>query len=158
MQKHILSVFSQNKPGVLSRIAGLLRRKLFQIDSLTVGRTQDPTISRFTIVVEGGSEDAHKTARALEKLIEVLKVEILPQDCITREIVIAKFQINTPKEEALLKTLEEDIFTKEISRKKNEIVLELIDNSNKLERFLDKVIASGIVVKDWVRSGVIALG
>jgi len=158
MKKYILSVFSQNKPGVLSRIAGLLRRKLFQIDSLTVGRTSIPNVSRFTIVIEGGVEDAHKTAHALEKLVEILSVKILPKNSITREIVLARFKIKNQEDEAFLHRAEKEILTKEISRKGNEIVLELVDTSHKLEAFLAKVEKKAeIEVLEWVRSGVIAM-
>ncbi len=157
MKKYVLSVFSQNKPGVLSRISGLLRRKLFQIDSLTVGRTSDPDISRFTIVIEGGVEEAHKTAQALEKLIEILSVKILPTDSITREIVLARVKLKNEKDEKFLHEAEKDILTKEISQSENEVVLELVDSSHRLEAFLKKIQEAGIEVREWVRSGVIAM-
>ena len=157
MKKHIIAVFSQNKPGVLSRIAGLLRRKLFQIDSLTVGKTSNPKISRFTIVIEGEEEDANKTALAVENLIEVLSVKILPKNSITREIILARFRIKNAQEAAFLHEAENDILTKEIARSKNEITLELIDTSRNLDSFLKKIKTAKIEIIEWVRSGVIAI-
>ena len=156
-QRHILSVSSQNKPGVLSRIAGLLRRKLFQIDSLTVGRTENPEISKFTIVIEGGVDDADKVAGLLKKLIEILSVKVLTSNCITREIVLARFCVHNDAEEKTLHKLEEGILTNEIERNGNEIVLELVDTSQRLEVFLKKIQNSKIQVVDWIRSGVIAM-
>lgn len=155
--RHILSVFSQNKPGVLSRIAGLLRRKLFQIDSLTVGRTSNPNISRFTIVIEGGIDDAEKIAKQLDKLVEIISIKVLPKDCIRREIVLARFRIHNPKEEELLHKMEENILSKEIEKSGNEVVIELVDTSQHLESFLERIQASEIEILDWVRSGVIAM-
>lgn len=155
--RHILSVFSQNKPGVLSRIAGLLRRKLFQIDSLTVGRTNNPHVSRFTIVIEGGADDAQKIANLLDKLIEILSVKVLPADCITREIVLARLRINNEAEAKLLHEIEEDILTKEIKKEKDEVIIELVDTSQRLESFLKKIKEAHIEILDWVRSGVIAM-
>ena len=157
MKKHIIAVFSQNKPGVLSRISGLLRRKLFQIDSLTVGKTSDPTVSRFTIVLEGGVESARKTALVLEKLVEVLSVKILPPESITREIVLARFRIRNQKEADFLHAAERDILTKEIVVSDDEVTLELVDTSRNLEGFLEKVEGEKIEVLEWVRSGVIAI-
>ncbi len=157
MKKHILSVFAQNRPGVLSRIAGLLRRKNFQIDSLTVGRTQDPKVSRFTIVIEGGSEGGRKTAKMIENLIEVLRVKIQPASCLTREIVLARFLVPTPQDEELLHKIEDNILTKELEKTGNKITLELIDTSDRLEHFLEQIEESNIEILKWVRSGVIAM-
>ncbi len=158
MGKYILAVFAQNKPGVLSRISGLLRRKLFQIDSLTVGRTSDPGISRFTIVIEGGVEEADKTARTIEKLVEVLSVEILPpEDSVLREIVLARFRLHNKAEEKLLYEAEKSVLAKEIAREGDTITVELVDSSYKLEAFLEKIQNSDIEILDWVRSGVIAM-
>jgi len=156
-KKYILSVFSQNRPGVLSRIAGLLRRKLFQIDSLTVGRTEKPDISRFTIVIEGGVDTAEKVSRMLENLVEVLSVEVLPKNSTTREIVLARFQINQEKDIQIIHDAEEGVLTKEISRKRDELVIELIDTSDRLEAFLRRLKKSKIIILEWVRSGVIAI-
>lgn len=157
MKKNILSVFAQNKPGVLSRISGLLRRKLFQIDSLTVGRTSNPEVSRFTIVIEGGVDDAQKIANLLEKLVEILSVKVLPTDSITREIVLARFRIKNEAEVQRLQQIEANILTKTIERHTNEIVVELIDTSQHLETFLQKIKESKIEIIDWIRSGVIAM-
>ncbi len=157
MKRYILSVLAQNKPGVLSRISGLLRRKLFQIDSLTVGRTSDDKVSRFTIVILGGVESAEKTARMLENLVEILSVKILPENSLTREIVLARFRIHDAAEEKLLYEMEKTVLAKEIVREGDEVTVELIDNSHELEVFLKKIKQSKIEVLDWVRSGVIAL-
>lgn len=157
IHKHILAVTSQNNPGVLSRIAGVLRRKLFNIDSLTVGRTQTPNVSRFTIVIVGEEGDARKAARALEKLVEIIDVEILPEESLTREIVLARLNVETGQDEALLKELEEDIIARTLLRRGDEVIVELIDTSQKLDALLERLQNSPIEVLEWVRSGIIAI-
>ena len=158
MQKHILSVLTENKSGVLSRISGLLRRKLFNIHSLTVGVTQDPNISKFTIVISGDLTRANQAASLIEKLVEILSVKILDiKNTIFREIVLAKLKVKTKKEKDFLHTIEKEVLTKEIYHSKDILYLELIDTSKKLESFLKKLKTTNIEIKDWVRSGVIAI-
>ena len=155
--RHILSVIVQNKPGVLSRISGLIRRKLFNIDSLTVGETENKKISRFTIVVSGTKEDAQKVAVQIQRLVDILSVEILPEDStIIREIVLARFKIHNQKEESLLYDID-NIFIHEVYKKGNEICLEIVDTSQHLNVYLEKIKKSNIEILEWVRSGVIAL-
>ena len=74
MSTHTLSVLAENKPGVLSHIAGLFSRRAFNISSLAVGPTQDDRVSRFTIVVDGASTPVDQVSKQLEKLVRVLKV------------------------------------------------------------------------------------
>src|SRR5512138_3301281 len=75
MMKETLVALVENKPGVLSRVASLFRRRNFNIDSLTVGRTEDPQVSRMTIVVDSGSTSAYLVEKNLYKLVNVINVE-----------------------------------------------------------------------------------
>ncbi len=158
-EKHILSVQTQNTPGVLSRIAGLLRRKLFNIDSLTVGRTHNPEISQFTIVILGSKIKALKAASVIERLIEIQKVEVFePLEVFKREIVLARIEFKNTKEKNIFKNLKpEDMLIQEINTSKNISVFELVDKSSNLETFLKNLEEKNIKVQDWVRSGIIAL-
>ena len=156
--RYILSVVTRNSPGVLSRISGLLRRKMFNIDSLTVGRSPHPNESRFTIVIEGDETQAHKAAKLIDRLIEVRSVKLLdPHTALRREIVMARIKVNGEAQAALLRHAENEVLSKELSNKDQVITVELIDTSQKLDAFLEKIQSANLEILDWVRSGVIAL-
>lgn len=96
--KHNIAVLVENKAGVLSRISGLFARRGFNIDSLAVGPTDDPKISRITIVVDGDDYIAEQVVKQLNKLIDVLKVRNLEEHDITRrELVLIKIEIDEKK-------------------------------------------------------------
>lgn len=158
MEKYILSVHAQNNPGVISRLSGLLRRKLFNIDSMTAGKTHIDGVSSLTIVVVGGVSEARKAASVIERLVEVLSVKVLEREaCVRREVVVAKFRIKNSDDALLLHEAEGDILTKEIFREEEIFCLELIDTSQKLDTFLSTIKSSNIEVVDWARSGVVAI-
>ena len=91
--KHTISVLVENHSGVLSRVSGLFSRRGFNIDSLAVGITEDPTISRMTIVVEGNDYTVEQVEKQLNKLIDVIKVRTIPEEeLVTRELVLFKIQ------------------------------------------------------------------
>jgi acetolactate synthase-1/3 small subunit len=157
-ERFILIVITRNSPGVLSRISSLLRRKLFNIDSLTVGRMVNNAESRFTIVIDGDENQANKAALLIERLIEIRSVRVMkPDQCLRREIVLARIKITDSAQELLLDKAESQVLSQEISRADNLVTLELIDTSQKLDAFLEKIGQAKIEVVDWVRSGVIAM-
>lgn len=157
-ERYLLSVITRNSPGVLSRIAGLLRRKLFNIDSLTVGRMPERNESCFTIVIEGDKIQAQKAAKLIDRLIEVRRVEVLETEkCLRREIVLAKFELENSDQKKLLEDAEKKVFHHTISENGNTICVELIDTSQHIDDFLTAIQRDGIKVLDWVRSGVIAM-
>ena len=89
--KHILSVLVEDHPGVLNRIVSLLRRRSFNIDSITVGHSEQPGVSRMTIVVRGETGDVEQVGKQLYKLMEVLKVTDLDDSsCVARELALIK--------------------------------------------------------------------
>ncbi len=91
MATHTLSVLVQNRPGVLARVSGLFARRGFNIDSLAVGETEDPAVSRMTIVVSVESKPLEQVTKQLNKLLSVLKVvELDPDDAVERELVLFK--------------------------------------------------------------------
>lgn len=157
-ERFILLVVTRNAPGVLSRVSSLLRRKLFNIDSLTVGRAVSNRESRFTIVIEGNEVEANKAALLIERLVEIRSVQVMkPEQCLRREIVLATVKIDSPEQAQILHEAEETVLSQELSKKGNLITVELIDTSQKLDDFLLKIEASNIEIIDWVRSGVIAM-
>src|SRR5688572_19842488 len=87
---HTLSVLVQNRPGVLARIAGMFARRGFNIESLAVGPTEDPAVSRMTIVVKVEVKPLEQVTRQLDKLINVIHVEELADDAVERELILIK--------------------------------------------------------------------
>jgi acetolactate synthase-1/3 small subunit len=96
MGKHTLSVLVENQPGVLSRVAGLFSRRGFNIDSLAVGVTEDPEVSRITIVVDGDEYVVEQVSKQLNKLIDVIKIKQLESfDSVSRELALIKVNADT---------------------------------------------------------------
>ena len=90
-RKHVLSILSENKPGVLARIAGLFARRGFNIESLAVGPTDDPSISRFTLTVDGAAHPIDQVTKQLHKLVNVIKIRDLePEETVARELALFK--------------------------------------------------------------------
>src|SRR3989442_9184432 len=93
-RKHILSVLVENKPGVLTRIAGLFARRGFNIDTLAVGPTDDPTVSRMTITLDGAKHPIDQVTKQLHKLVNVLKIRDLePGETVARELALFKVAV-----------------------------------------------------------------
>lgn len=96
-EKHVLSVLVENKSGVLSRVIGLISRRGFNIDSLSVGPTEDPTRSRITIIVDADTQSYEQIVKQLNKLVCVYKLQDLTNDAyIERELVL--FKVDAPAE------------------------------------------------------------
>src|SRR3954469_23723516 len=94
-RKHVLSILVENKPGVLTRIAGLFARRGFNIDTLTVGPTDDDHVSRVTLTVDGALHPIDQVTKQLHKLINVLKIRDLePADTVSRELALFKVAVN----------------------------------------------------------------
>ncbi|MDR1178077.1 MAG: acetolactate synthase small subunit [Spirochaetaceae bacterium] len=91
MRQHVVSVLVENRAGTLSRVSGLFSRRGFNIDSLTVGETEDPSVSRMTIAVTGADPVLEQIIKQLEKLVDVISVRQLdPSSCLRREIMLVK--------------------------------------------------------------------
>src|SRR2546430_12745995 len=90
-RKHVLSILVENKPGVLARIAGLFARRGFNIDTLAVGPTDDPHVSRITLTLDGAVHPIDQVTKQLHKLVNVLKIrDMEPDDTIAREMALFK--------------------------------------------------------------------
>ncbi len=99
--RHTLAVLVENKYGVLSRVAGMFSRRGYNIDSLTVGVTDDPTMSRMTIVVKGDDDVMEQVTKQLNKLIDVIRViDLRAEDSVERELALIKVKsdVNTRSE------------------------------------------------------------
>lgn len=155
MSRYTLSVLVEDKPGVLARVSGLLARRMFNIDSLAVGPTETPGVSRITIVLEGEEQHVEQVAKQLNKLIHVLKIVELPaQSSVERDHILIK--VKADAQSRLLVTQAADLFRASIVDVSTEsVVVEATGSSEKLAALLDVLEPFGI--KELVRAGTIAL-
>jgi acetolactate synthase-1/3 small subunit len=153
--QHTLSVLVENKPGVLTRVASLFARRGFNIDSLAVGVTEDPTLSRITIVVGGDDVRLEQVAKQLHKLINVIKIQDLdPREMVDRELVL--FKVNAPADRRHEIIEIANVFrAKIVDVGKNTVTIEATGASDKLAAMEDLLRAYGI--KELARTGKIAL-
>jgi acetolactate synthase-1/3 small subunit len=153
--KHTLSVLVENKPGVLTRVASLFARRGFNIDSLAVGITEDPTLSRMTIVVDADDVAIEQVTKQLHKLINVLKIQNLdPKAMIDRELVLYKVNAAPERRHEIIEIA--NVFrAKIVDVGKASLTIEATGTSDKLAAMEDLLRAYGI--KELARTGKIAL-
>ena len=153
--KHTISVLVENHFGVLSRVSGLFSARGFNIDSLAVGETEDPTVSRMTIVVEGDERTLEQVKKQLNRLIDVIKVQDIPQeDLLEREIVLLRVGF-TPKNRAEILEAINTFEGKVMDASANTLTLEVTGDKAKIHSVFELLKPYGIL--EIVRSGQIAL-
>ena len=154
--KHTLSVLVENKPGVLSRIAGLFTRRGYNIDSLAVSPTEDPDLSRMTIAVDAGRFPVEQITKQLNKLVDVVKVVDLSEGRhIERELMLVKVRAAGKDREEMKRTA--DIFRgRIIDVTDKSYTIELTGTTDKLDAFLEALDKSAIL--ETVRTGVSGIG
>ncbi|MGI8556792.1 MAG: acetolactate synthase small subunit [Solirubrobacteraceae bacterium] len=154
-RKHVLSILVENKSGVLSRIAGLFARRGFNIDTLTVGPTDDEQISRITLTVDGAVHPIDQVTKQLHKLINVLKIRDLePADTVTRELALFKIAAEGPQRAEVLQFCE--IFRgKAVDARKRSLIIEITGTSDKIDAFEAMVRSFGLI--EMMRTGEIAI-
>ena len=156
MSRHTLSVLVENKPGVLARIAGLFSRRGFNIDSLAVGPTEHPEVSRMTIVVNVEDSPLEQVTKQLNKLVEVLKVvELDGGASVSRELLLVKVRADATTRGQVLEVVQ--LFkAKVVDVATDAITVQVVGNQDKLEDFLRIVEPFG--VRELVQSGMVAIG
>ncbi len=153
--KQTISVLVENQAGVLNRITGLFSRRAFNIDSLAVGVTDDPTISRITIIVDSGNSVVEQVEKQLNKLIEVIKVRTIPEDnMIGRELVLLKVNATNKTRQDIM-TICDIMGAKVDDISPNSITLELSDTPDRIDTF--EAMLRPFSILEVVRTGVIAL-
>jgi acetolactate synthase-1/3 small subunit len=154
--RHTLSVLVEDKPGVLARVASLFSRRGFNIESLAVGPTELPEVSRMTIVVNVDRLPLEQVTKQLNKLINVIKiVELDSESSVQREILLVKVKATLDTRSHILETVQ--LFRAKVVDVSNEAVtIEATGNSDKLEAFLRVLEPFG--VKELVKSGMVAMG
>ena len=155
MSSHTLSVLVENKPGVLARIAGLFSRRGFNIDSLAVGPTENPDVSRMTIVVNVEELPLEQVTKQLNKLIEVIKiVELDPASAVQRELLLVKVAADRATRSHVLETVQ--LFrAKVVDVAPDAVTIEATGNADKLDALLRVLEPYGI--RELVQSGVVAV-
>jgi acetolactate synthase-1/3 small subunit len=153
--KHTLTALVENKPGVLNRVVSLFRRRGFNIDSLTVGRTQQTEVSRMTIVMEGDEFDADKVEKNLYKLVNVIQVDKLSdKPAVSRDMALIKVSVDTTTRPEVMQLCE--IFRARIVDVAQEsVIIEITGDEGKLESFTEMLRPIGII--EMVRTGVVAM-
>ena len=153
--KHTLSVMVENKPGVLARVAGLFARRGFNIDSLAVGVTENPDISRMTVVVDVEEHSLEQVYKQLNKLINVIKVvDLLDENSVQRELILVKVKADAKTRAEIIEMV--DIFRgKIVDVGKGTLSIEVTGTGSKLRALEDLLKPYGIV--ELVRTGMVAL-
>ena len=152
-QRHILSVLVENKPGVLSRVTGLVSRRGFNIESLSVGPTEDQTLSRLTIIMI--ADDVAYEQITKQKLISVHKITDLTQEqAIERELVLFKVHANPERRSEIIEIA--NVFRANIvDVGKSSLTIEVTGTESKISGIEDLLRAYGI--KEIIRTGIIAM-
>jgi acetolactate synthase-1/3 small subunit len=156
MTKHTLSVLVENKPGVLARVAGLFSRRGFNIDSLAVGETEHPEVSRITIVVNAEDNPLEQVTKQLNKLVNVLKIVELDQHTsVRRELLLVKVRAERAIRSQVLETVQ--MFrARVVDVSPDTLTIEATGTAEKLDALLRDLEPYGI--KEMVQSGLVAIG
>jgi acetolactate synthase-1/3 small subunit len=154
-RRHILSILVENKPGVLTRIAGLFARRGFNIDTLAVGPTDDPTLSRITLTLDGAMHPIDQVTKQLHKLVNVIKIRDLePTETVARELALFKVSADASSRAEVLQMVE--IFrAKIIDVSRRSVTIEVTGSWDKIEAFERMVRPFGLI--EMARTGEIAI-
>jgi acetolactate synthase I/III small subunit len=154
-RKHILSILVENKPGVLTRVAGLFARRGFNIDTLVVGPTDDPTLSRITLTLDGAMHPIDQVTKQLHKLVNVIKIRDLePEDTIARELAVFKIASDSSTRAEIVQITE--IFKgKVIDMTRRSVTVEIVGPAEKIKAFEKLVRPFGLI--EMAQTGEIAI-
>ena len=155
MEKRVLSILVDNTSGVLNRVAGLFSRRGYNIDSLTVGETENPKYSRMTIVVTGDDDILEQIVKQITKLEDVRRVDVLePSDSVTRELILVKIKAEPAQRQQVISITE--IFRANIvDVAKDSLMIEITGSQSKLKAFLSLV--EDYEILELVRTGITGL-
>ncbi len=153
--KHVITVLCENRAGVLSHIAGLFSSRGFNINSLAVGETHDPSVSRMTIVSEADEKILEQIIKQLRKLIDVIKVQDLTgEDFIDRELILIKVEAKPEKRPEVIEIA--DIFRAQIvDVGKDSLAIQASGSQSKINALIE--LLSGFGIREIVRTGRIAM-
>jgi acetolactate synthase-1/3 small subunit len=153
--RHVLSALVQNQPGVLAHVSGMLASRGFNIDSLAVGETEDPNLSRMTFVVHGDDAVLDQVRKQLDKLITVVKVhDISSEDFVERDLMLIKIKA-TPQKRMEIVLVAEMFRARVVDISPEDLMIEIAGQERKIEAFIELLRPYGIV--ELARTGRIAL-
>ena len=154
-KRHVLSALVQNQPGVLAHVSGMFASRGFNIDSLAVGETEDPHLSRITVVVMGDDRLLEQVRKQLEKIVTVVKVlDISREDYVERDLMLIKIDA-TPDRRAEIQGLVQIFRGRIVDVGPEQLMVEISGQEKKIEAFIDAVRPYGI--RELARTGRIAL-
>jgi len=154
--RHVLSAVVQNVPGVLAHISGMLASRGYNIDSLAVGATEDPNLSRMTFVVVGDDRVLEQVGKQLEKIVTVVRVvDISAQDFVERDLMLLKVKAPPGGQRSEVRELVDIFRGRIVDVGPEEIMIEISGRENKIEAFIERMRPYGIT--ELVRSGRIAM-
>jgi acetolactate synthase-1/3 small subunit len=154
--RHVLSAVVQNVPGVLAHISGMLASRGYNIDSLAVGETEDPNLSRMTFVVVGDDRVLDQVRKQLEKIVTVVQVEdISSRDHVERDLMLLKVEAPPGPKRSEIRELVEIFRARVVDVGAEEVMIEISGRENKIEAFIERMRPYGIL--ELVRTGRIAM-
>ncbi len=154
--KRTLIARVEDKPGVLARVASLFRRRAFNIESLTVGHTETPGVSRMTIVVDSSRTDAEKVAQHLYKLVNVIRVEdVSDRPAVTRDLALIKVSTPDPRTRAELMQLVDTFRARVVDVGLESLIVEATGTEEKIDGLVEVLRPFGIM--EMVRTGRVAM-
>lgn len=155
MEKHIFSILVQNQPGVLAHIAGMFAARGYNIDSLVVGRTEDPQFSHMVIVSSGDDLTMEQIRKQLGKIVPVVKVrDVSEQDCVQRDLLLIRVHC-PPEKRGELRDLTEVFRASIVDVGAKSVLIQLTGPEDKIEAFIELCRPYGI--KQLSRTGLIAM-
>ena len=153
--RHVLSALVHNQPGVLAHVSGMLASRGFNIESLAVGATEDPNLSRTTFVVTGDDAVLEQARKQIEKIITVVKVQdISSEDFVERDLMLIKVKV-TQSQRGEVNQLVDMFRGRVVDISHDSMMLEISGRENKIEAFIDLMRPYGII--ELARTGRIAL-
>src|SRR3954463_149381 len=154
-RKHILSILVENKPGVLARIAGLFARRGFNIDTLAVGPTDDPDISRITLTLDGAVHPIDQVTKQLHKLVNVIKIrDMEPEQTVSREMALFRVQA-TVENRADIMQFAEIFKAKIVDVSRRTLTIEVTGSQDKIDSFERMIRPHGLI--EMARTGEVAI-
>jgi acetolactate synthase-1/3 small subunit len=153
--RHVLSALVHNQPGVLAHVSGMLASRGFNIDSLAVGETEDPHLSRMTFVVHGDDAELEQVRKQLDKIVSVVRVnDISSEDFVERDLMLLKVKAS-PAQRMEIVLLVEMFRARVVDVSPNDLMIEISGQERKIEAFIDLMRPYGIL--ELARTGRIAL-
>ena len=154
MERFVIAVYVDNKAGVLTRVTSMFTRRGFNIDALTVGKTECSEYSRITITLLGDGDEREQLVNQLKKLYNVKKVEVLVDDCIKRELMMIKVGYTSETRADILSAA--DVYrAKVIDYTIDSMCIEITGDPSKMDAFIELLKPFGI--KEMCRTGIVAL-